>query len=157
MLRWLRTHGKQCKWFCVYLWSAVIFHRFLLSTDKTSLPKSLLKSYRRRRLVSQDHRSENWIVRIRSASRSPEMFRKKSTNDSRACKFTIIHKFTRSLHWLNSIFVNRQKLMDGATPIVVIDTDDIIQSLQRASLKNKEAAKDEDSPSQEAINSNGSV
>jgi hypothetical protein len=33
----------------------------------------------------------------------------------------------------------RQKLMDGATPIVVIDTDDILQSLQKATLKNKEA------------------
>lgn len=31
-----------------------------------------------------------------------------------------------------------QKLMDGATPIVVIDTDDILQSLQKATLKNKE-------------------
>lgn len=30
--------------------------------------------------------------------------------------------------------------MDGATPIVVIDTDDILQSLQRATQKNKEAA-----------------
>ena len=28
--------------------------------------------------------------------------------------------------------------MDGATPIVVIDTDDIIASLQRATLRNKE-------------------
>lgn len=28
--------------------------------------------------------------------------------------------------------------MDGATPIVVIDTDDILQSLQKATLKNKE-------------------
>lgn len=28
--------------------------------------------------------------------------------------------------------------MDGATPIVVIDTNDIIQSLQRATIKNKE-------------------
>lgn len=33
-----------------------------------------------------------------------------------------------------------QKLMDGATPIVVIDTDDILLSLQRATQKNKEAA-----------------
>jgi hypothetical protein len=30
--------------------------------------------------------------------------------------------------------------MDGATPIVVIDTDDILKSLQRATQKNKEAA-----------------
>lgn len=29
--------------------------------------------------------------------------------------------------------------MDGATPIVVIDTDDILLSLQKATLKNKEA------------------
>lgn len=28
--------------------------------------------------------------------------------------------------------------MDGATPIVVVDTDDILQSLQKATLKNKE-------------------
>lgn len=32
--------------------------------------------------------------------------------------------------------------MDGATPIVVIDTDDILQSLQRASQRNKEAAQE---------------
>lgn len=28
--------------------------------------------------------------------------------------------------------------MDGATPIVVIDTNDILHSLQRATVKNKE-------------------
>lgn len=28
--------------------------------------------------------------------------------------------------------------MDGATPIVVIDTEDILQSLQKATVKNKE-------------------
>lgn len=33
--------------------------------------------------------------------------------------------------------------MDGATPIVVIDTDDILLSLQRATIKNKEAEKRE--------------
>jgi hypothetical protein len=33
---------------------------------------------------------------------------------------------------------SRQKLTDGATPIVVIDTDDILMSLQKATLKNKE-------------------
>lgn len=32
----------------------------------------------------------------------------------------------------------RQKLMDGATPIVVIDTNDILHSLQKATIKNKE-------------------
>lgn len=44
------------------------------------------------------------------------------------------------LNSLIEIFFHRQKLMDGATPIVVIDTDDILQSLQRATQKNKEAA-----------------
>lgn len=44
------------------------------------------------------------------------------------------------------IFINRQKLMDGATPIVVIDTDDILKSLQRATQKNKEAAQELASP-----------
>jgi hypothetical protein len=33
---------------------------------------------------------------------------------------------------------SRQKLTDGATPIVVIDTEDILLSLQKATLKNKE-------------------
>jgi hypothetical protein len=33
--------------------------------------------------------------------------------------------------------------MDGATPIVVIDTDSILLSLQKASLKNREAQEKE--------------
>ena len=32
--------------------------------------------------------------------------------------------------------------MDGATPIVVIDTDDILLSLQKATLQNKESNKE---------------
>jgi hypothetical protein len=35
--------------------------------------------------------------------------------------------------------------MDGATPIVVIDTDDILQSLQKATQRNKEAAQQSES------------
>jgi hypothetical protein len=48
--------------------------------------------------------------------------------------------------------------MDGATPIVVIDTDDILQSLQRATQKNREAAKEElENETKSRIHTNGSV
>lgn len=50
--------------------------------------------------------------------------------------------------------------MDGATPIVVIDTDDILQSLQRATQRNKEAAQMESSevkPQSPRNYTNGSV
>jgi hypothetical protein len=50
--------------------------------------------------------------------------------------------------------------MDGATPIVVIDTDDILQSLQRATQRNKEAAKEQlesESKSRVQKHTNGSV
>jgi hypothetical protein len=39
--------------------------------------------------------------------------------------------------------------MDGATPIVVIDTDSILLSLQKASLKNREAHEREKSEQQQ--------
>lgn len=39
--------------------------------------------------------------------------------------------------------------MDGATPIVVIDTDDILQSLQKATLRNKEAAQQQNETKQQ--------
>lgn len=52
--------------------------------------------------------------------------------------------------------------MDGATPIVVIDTDDILLSLQRATQKNKEAAAQESEKSKDRSqiarsHTNGSV
>jgi hypothetical protein len=52
--------------------------------------------------------------------------------------------------------------MDGATPIVVIDTDEILLSLQKATQNNKEAAKnaekeDAKSQSHRSHTSNGSV
>lgn len=51
--------------------------------------------------------------------------------------------------------------MDGATPIVVIDTDDILLSLQRATQKNKEAAQEsnnsEAKPQSPRNYTNGSV
>jgi hypothetical protein len=47
--------------------------------------------------------------------------------------------------------------MDGATPIVVIDTDDILQSLQRATQKNKEAAKEATEQTKSRVHTNGSV
>lgn len=43
--------------------------------------------HRPRKLAHRDRRSESWTGRIRSVSRLPEMFRKKFTNDSRACNF----------------------------------------------------------------------
>lgn len=53
--------------------------------------------------------------------------------------------------------------MDGATPIVVIDTNDILQSLQRATQKNREreaASKEEiecETKSRNQNHMNGSV
>lgn len=48
--------------------------------------------------------------------------------------------------------------MDGATPILVIDTDDILMSLQRATQKNKEKEQLEiDSKSRFQNHTNGSV
>lgn len=38
--------------------------------------------------------------------------------------------------------------MDGATPIVVIDTDDILISLQKATRKNLEAAQEQQKSSE---------
>jgi hypothetical protein len=38
--------------------------------------------------------------------------------------------------------------MDGATPIVVIDTDDILMSLQKATIKNREAEQKKDRESE---------
>lgn len=45
--------------------------------------------------------------------------------------------------------------MDGATPIVVIDTDDILQSLQKATLQNREAQERERSKNEDHKKCNG--
>lgn len=65
----------------------------------------------------------------------------------------------RSVRIMISYFLHRQKLMDGATPIVVIDTDDILQSLQRATLRNKEAAQQQNETKQQTARNhmNGSA
>lgn len=50
--------------------------------------------------------------------------------------------------------------MDGATPIVVIDTDDILASLQRATQRNKEQEQNNGSqskPTSPRTHTNGSV
>jgi hypothetical protein len=43
-------------------------------------------------------------------------------------------------------------LYDGATPIVVLDTEDILLSLQKATLKNKEAHENKDHSENRKVN-----
>lgn len=71
------------------------------------------------------------------------MSHKRSTKGSQACKSLSFEKHMRVCHSFTFSFIHRQKLMDGATPIVVIDTDDILLSLQKATQKNRETAQRE--------------